>query len=166
MTLLSIGMESEEVRDTMISEVWGYLEATFHGQDTYDGSAVETACAEFMAQAVEFASGGVFDRGDPVPDLRDAATTYVDRALDDFVHNGGCLDQLPAILDGYRRYCEDCRERGIKFVLCLDPAESYMHGGFAILRDCDGIEFDRVMVDVQAYSEANYRELLEHGHGD
>jgi hypothetical protein len=164
MMILRIGMDEEEIRETLIHELWWNLQATFPDQETYDGREVDDVCAEFMAEVVEFSSAGVL-RGSEFLDLKEPAITYVDQAIDDFANNGGHLDQLPAILTAYEKYCDGCRERGIKFVLALDPAESYVRDGFANLCDCDGIGFARLLVDVQAYGEANWRDILEHGHG-
>lgn len=160
MTMLEIGMEPDEIRETLTNELCGYLQATLGNRDLYEGREVEDACADFMAWAVEFSSAGVL-RGSEFTGLYEPAAVYIDTAIDDFCNNGGNLDQLPAILAGHRRYCDDCRDQGIKFVLALDPAESYVDRGFAVLRDGDGIEFARVLIDVQAYTESVGRDAME-----
>lgn len=143
MSILEVGMDPEEIRDVLANALHWHLDATFAEAEAYDGREVEDACVEWLGQEVEFSSAGVL-RGSEFLDLKEAAIMYVDQAIDDFCNNGGLLDQLPAILAAYRRYCHDRGDEGIKFVLALDPAESYLDGGFAVLRDCDGIEFARV----------------------
>jgi hypothetical protein len=160
MTILENGMEPEEIREALVNELRWHLEATLGCRDIYDGREVEDACVAWMAEDVEFSSAGML-RGSEYTGLYEPAAVYVDHAIDDFANNGGCLDQLPAILNGYRQYCDDCRDQGFKFVLALDPAESYLDGGFAVLCDHDGIEFARVLVDVRAHSVVTSIETME-----